>query len=286
MKTIDTLVEDIHNVVGLAEGVNPSVFADNVKAAYSKQMGVREAKIRSDKTIYFSELGDTCVRRMWFKHHKPELGETISSATRIKFLYGDMLEELVLQLARDAGHKVEGEQQGVEYVAGDWRVRGRIDAIVDGVVVDVKSVTKQSERKFHDHLVEDPFGYYGQLNGYACVLKNEDMGFLTIQKELGHIHYFPFTPDQEVFEHGIERAIGALNRDTPVETVLDDVPQSATSKNRKLCTTCSYCAYKRECFPSLRAFAYSNKVEFLTDVVDLPRVPEINLEKQDEEQAD
>jgi len=282
---VSTLVDDIHAIVGKAEGLATSAFSTNMANAYVKQMGKREPRERKPKTIYFSELGETCLRRMWFKHHTPDAGEDITSVTRIKFLYGDMLEELVLQLARDAGHCVEAEQKEVEYVSGDWRVRGRIDAIIDGSVVDVKSVTKQSERKFHDHLTEDPFGYFGQLNGYANVLKSDEMGFLTIQKELGHIHYFPFSPDVDAFEYGLSRAIGTLSKDAPPEDVMEDVPQSATSPNRKLCTTCSYCAFKKTCYPSLRGFAYAGRVEWLTVVEKLPNVPEIT-EEANEEQVD
>ena len=282
MRSIDTLVDDIHSTVGAVEDVVfPSDMSCSIGEAYVKQVGKRAVKERDPKTIYFSELGDVCQRRMWFKHHTPEKGEIIRPETRIKFLYGDVLESLVLQLAIEAGHDVSHEQKEVEYVNGGsgWRVRGRIDAVVDGVVVDVKSVTKQSERKFHDGLVDDPFGYLGQLNGYATVLKNDNMGFLTIQKELGHINYFPFKADKEMFGHGFARAVKAIDRDDPVEKVMASVPQSSTSKNEKLCATCSYCQFKAQCFPDVRAFAYSNKVEWLTKVVDVPRVPEIDWKK-------
>lgn len=286
---IDRLVQDINAFV-LKNHADTAPFGggigDVVKEGYVRQLKKRD-KVREEKTLYFSELGDTCRRRMWFKYHKPNIGEALRSETKIKFIYGDMLEALVLQLARDSGHSVEREQEVVEHVddTSGWRVRGRIDAVIDGHVVDVKSVTKQSERKFHDGLVDDPFGYYGQLNGYASVLKNKNMGFLTIQKELGHINYFPFGSDEQVFDHTVKRTITSVNRDAPVDEILASVPQSATSKNKKLCTTCSYCAFKRECFPTLRAFAYSNKVEFLTEVVDLPRVPEIDLNKVTEDET-
>jgi len=280
---INTLVSDIHSVLGKVdrEGLDLSRFSSNIQSHYTRQTGVREDKIRKEKNIYFSELGDVCKRRMWYKYNMPLSGEALPPATRIKFLYGDMLEELVLQLARDAGHDVTDEQRRVEYAVphSDWTVSGRIDAIVDGVVIDVKSVTKMSEQKFHNGLVDDPFGYFGQLNGYANVLKSEETGFLTIQKELGHINYFPFIPDAEAFGYGVARAIDAMSATENTSDTLASVPASATSKNWKLCTACSYCPFKRECFPDLRAFAYSNKVEFLTKVVDLPRVPEIDLDK-------
>jgi hypothetical protein len=281
MKNIANLVADINAVVGSLEdgALAPSSMDAEINQAYAKQMCKRPAKVRTPKTIYFSEMGDVCLRRLWYRYHKPELSETLTPATKVKFLYGDILESLVLQLARDAGHDVKDEQKQVEYVndATGWSVRGRIDATIDGVVVDVKSVTKQSERKFHDGLADDPFGYYGQLNGYASVLKSEEMGFLTIQKELGHIHYFPFIPDAGAFAYGFARAVKAIDREAPVVETLDSVPQSKTSANMKLCTNCSYCSYKRECFPSIRAFAYAGKVEWLTKVVDVPRVPEIDL---------
>ncbi len=288
---VNTLVKDIHNVLG-QEGllVAPS-FSDNLVKHYLRQVGKQEEKIRPAKTLYFSELGDVCKRRLWYKTHTPSIGETITPVTRIKFLYGDMLEELVLQLARNAGHSVEGEQQAVEYKddTSGYSIRGRIDAIVDGAVVDVKSVTKYSEQKFGDGLKDDPFGYYAQLNGYATVLRNKEMGFLTIQKELGHIKYWSYGQSDEAFLDSFNRAVDAVSNQSDERVA--PKPASATSKNMKLDVACSYCSFKKECWKDcndgvgLRAFAYSNKVEFLTKVVDVPRVAEIDLNQAEVDDA-
>jgi len=278
LKNISTLVEDIHSRLNDAIDLpTPLDMATDIAMNYKRQLSPREEKKRDEKTLYFSEMSDPCVRKMWYKYHRPDLGEALSPVTRIKFIYGDMLESLVLQLARDAGHSVTNEQEVVEYVHADsgWRVRGRLDAIIDNVVVDVKSVTKFSQMKFDDGLKDDPFGYYGQLNGYATVLKSPNMGFLTIQKELGHISYYPFTQDTNDFAHTFARARHAVDRDQAIDEKLPTLPQSKTSKNEKLCSTCGYCPYKKECFPEVRAFSYAGKVEWLTKVVDVPRVPEI-----------
>jgi hypothetical protein len=278
VKNISTLVADIHEVIdeGVVEGARLDMGAD-ITHSYGKQFGARKERKREDKTLFFSEISDPCVRRLWYKYHSPSIGEPLSATSRIKFMYGDVLESLVLQLAQDAGHSVTNKQEGVEYVHTDsgWRVRGRIDAIIDNVVVDVKSVTKFSVMKFEEGLKDDPFGYYGQLNGYATVLKSSDMGFLTIEKELGHIDYHPFKQDTEAFAHTFARGVRAVDADSPIASPLATVPQSKTSKNEKLCVTCSYCPYKKECHPDVRAFSYAGKVEWLTKVVDTPRVPEI-----------
>lgn len=281
-KDISTLVSDINAMVGNVEGLAASPqFLTAVSDSYSKQINKREEKPRTEKTIYFSEMGDQCERRLWYRANGAPIVEPLHSSNKVKFMYGDMLEGLVLQLVRDAGHTVEREQEVVEYVhsASGWRVRGKIDAVIDGVVVDVKSVTKQSEQKFWDHLAEDPFGYFGQLNGYATVLKNENMGFLTIQKELGNINYFPFSQDSEIFGYGFARAWGAMSAPSPkpVQPQFAPVRASLTSPNMKLCMTCSYCPYKQNCFPGVRGFKYSNRVEFLTKVVREPAVPEMDL---------
>jgi hypothetical protein len=45
----------------------------------------------------------------------------------------------------------------------------------------------------------------------------------------------------------------------------------------KLGTGCSYCAFKKHCWPGLRGFAYSGGPRYLTNVVKTPDVPEFEL---------
>lgn len=274
MKTIDTLVSDMYKLVG--GELSPSTTNNQVQVDYSKWFN-KEPKVREDKVLYFSEIGTPCQRKLWFNYNLPDNTDKYDGNTLLKFFYGDILEELALNVAEDAGHSVTSKQERVVYDIGDgWIVRGRLDAIIDGVVVDVKSVTKYSEEKFKNGLVDDPFGYYQQLNGYATALNNNSAGFLTIQKELGHVNYYPIEVNKSLFQMQAEHAVETV-KEPDVTTIkrLDVVPQSKTSKNTKLCTTCGYCPYKKECFPEMRTFLYSNGPEFLVDVVDTPRVMEV-----------
>lgn len=285
MKHISTLVDDIYAMV---QGDIPPVteHAHNVSLSYSKWHNKRE-KEREPKVLYFSEIGDPCARKLWFKYNQPKTGDDYDAPQLIKFFYGDMLEELVLNMAEDAGHTVTDRQRQVIYSLPDgWVVRGRIDAIIDGAVVDVKSVTKHSEDKFRYQLVNDPFGYKAQLNGYAAALKATESGFLTIQKELGHVSYYSFPVDNEWFNLQANSAVEIVTSNTYEDLPrLPAVPQSKTSKNKKLGTACSYCPYKKECWKDanggagVRTFVYSSGPEFLVDVVDTPRVFEMKEEK-------
>jgi hypothetical protein len=280
MKTTDTLVNDIHAMV---RGETPPV-ADkhNIQVSYSKWHTPRDRK-REEKKLYFSEVGDPCPRKLWFRYNQPEISEQVDAPQLIKFFYGDMLEELVLNMAEDAGHVVEDKQRSVQYDVGNgWIISGRIDAVIDGDVVDVKSVTKYSEEKFKSGLVDDPFGYKAQLNGYAAALNANRMGFLTIQKELGHVNYYPFPVDKHWFHTQATSAVGIVtSKGYEKLPQFKPVPQSKTSKNEKLPTACGYCSYKKECWKNansgkgLRTFLYSTGPEYLVNVVDTPRVMEL-----------
>lgn len=283
---IDTLVTDIHKLVteGKEGGATGPTLLDT--STYMKLTSAPVVKERPEKTFYFSEIGDPCVKRLWYKFHQPHLATSHSAPTLIKFEYGNMLEQLVLNLTVDAGHTVSDWQKPLEYALKDgWKVRGKIDAVIDNVLVDVKSVTARSEEKFKRGLADDPFGYYMQLNGYATAAEYPEAGFLTIQKELGHINYYPIKVNPTLFFERMDILVDAMHfpaaEDLP--RGFDPIYQTPTSKNMKLAAGCSYCDFKKECWKDsndgkgLRAFNYASGPVFLVKVEDTPRVPEITM---------
>ena len=68
----------------------------------------------------------------------------------------------------------------------------------------------------------------------------------------------------------------------PPDRGFDPVPQSTKNPNgnEKLSSACSYCDFKKECYPGLRKFIYSDRPVFLTKVVKKPMVYE-DLEYSD-----
>ena len=69
-----------------------------------------------------------------------------------------------------------------------------------------------------------------------------------------------------------KRKMLAENRPPP--RAFADVPHQK-SGNRKLGVVCSYCPFKRSCWPGLRTFLYSDGPTYLTHVDRVPEVREV-----------
>ena len=215
-------------------------------------------------------------RQFWYQARE-HAAEKMAPKTYFKFLYGDVIELLILFLAKESGHTVERTQEEIE-VNG---VKGHIDAMVDGVLVDVKSAAPFSYKKFEQNRVleDDPFGYVAQLSSYASVITpGQDAAWIAFDKVGGDICITPLS-NSIISDFRPEERIDHLRKivedDTPPERCYEDEPDGK-SGNRKLATGCSYCAYKKECWPGLRTFLYSGKPRFLTVVARVPDVPEVD----------
>ena len=111
-------------------------------------------------TLRASNIGKP-LRKLWFEKRKQNIDEPLSASLNLKFLYGHILESLVIFLVKLSGNKVTDQQKEIE-VNG---VKGHIDCKINDTVVDIKSASKFSFNKFSKGLLaeEDPFGYIPQL---------------------------------------------------------------------------------------------------------------------------
>lgn len=245
---------------------------------------LRETKNSGERpfTLRMSNIGKG-ARQLWYdKHYGRE--ETLPPQTLVKFMFGDIIEQLVLFLVRLSGHNVSAEQ--AEVTLED--VKGHIDADIDGVTVDVKSASTHAFRKFSadkddpGSLVNnDSFGYIEQISGYSKA-RDTDGAFLAVDKQNGHIAYLPFTKDElGVFDVSsrIKYMKDVINSDKEPARCYSDEPEGK-SGNMALSVNCSYCAHKFRCWANanggvgLRVFQYANGPKFLTKVVSEPKVYE------------
>lgn len=281
MSDITTLVRDINRVLTPSEdgGVGEEVlrnFAERTAHHVKDTLELREDRDREGNVLYASEVGERCTRKLYYRltNHK---GEAIPAHTHYKFLYGDVVEEITLLLAEAAGHKVEHCQEKVVAKVGDWEVRGRIDAVIDGVPVDVKSMSTYGYNDLPSSLdeYEDKFGYVDQVSFYRnWRFDSETVGILGVDKTLGHIRLS--------LGRGLDKGSQAarvghitteLEKGVP-DRAYQTVPEGK-SGNEKLGVQCSYCPFKQECWPGLRTFLYSKGPVYLTRVMNEPNVPEV-----------
>jgi hypothetical protein len=218
------------------------------------------------------------ARQLWYdKNYGRE--ENLDGKTLLKFIIGDITEQVLLFLAEQSGHKVTALQKEVSLNG----IKGHIDADIDNVTVDVKSAAPYSFLKFKNGtLIEnDSFGYIEQGAAYSKA-RDTDFAFLAMDKVSGELAYLPFTKEEmKVFkvEERIEFVKKALDSENVPERCYEDEAMGA-SGNRKLSINCSYCDHKFRCWKDanngigLRTFIYSNGPVFLTKVVSEPKVYE------------
>jgi len=270
-KKIDTLVTDIYSFLTSTHTSVSREELDKFGKSLADKLYSQFTRVQKF-SLRVSNLGTPCRRKLWYSANKPETAEPINGSARLKFLFGDVIEELILLLARLSGHEVSDEQAEVS-VGG---VRGHIDAVVDGRLVDVKSASTPSYKKFKDHLAPetDGFGYLGQLGTYAHGRKTDVASFVVVDKTLGNVTLDTHVFQDKDYDKDIAEVRDILSQPTPPARHYDDKPFQE-SGNRQLGFECSYCAFKRECWPGLRRFAFARAPVDLTVVVREPQVPEI-----------
>jgi len=283
MKTVDTLVEDIYNLFSLdpidmdEEEVDKHIdtFGEMLKV-HIKDFLYEVPKDR--KGLRLSAIGKP-DRKIWLDVNSPLEEEQLKPSTRIKFLYGYILEELLLLCSTIAGHDVKDQQKEV-HVDG---VAGHQDSIIDGVLVDCKSASGFGFEKFRkNNLVEDdPFGYVAQISAYAQANGIDTAAFLAINKSTGEICLSKLHQmDMINAEARVKHLKNIVGKDSLPDKCYTDIPDGK-SGNRSLAVGCVYCNYKHTCWADsnqgkgLRVFKYAKGNKFLTQVVREPDVEEV-----------
>ena len=280
-KTIDTLVEDIYSLFTSNE---PTKIPANVLQDFAKDVTdavvnslTEERKPRNN--LRLSMIGQP-ARKVWYSVRSTEQ-EELAGSDYIKFLYGDILEALLVFLSKVSGHKVSDQQKQV--VLND--VVGHQDAVVDDVLVDFKSASSFSFKKFTEGMIfkDDPFGYVAQLSAYAQANNAREAGWVVIDKTTGQIAYCPVHRMEMInASQKIDYLRDAIKDSEPPSRCYDDVPDGK-SGNMQLAVGCNYCAYNFDCWSDanngkgLRAFQYANSVKYLTNVDREPNVPELQI---------
>lgn len=218
-------------------------------------------------------------RQLWYEVNMPQEAEELHPNAYMKFMIGDLIEEVVLFLAGQAGHTVEAQQDEIE-IAG---IKGHIDAVVDGTVIDVKSASPYSFQKFEKGLKEedDSFGYRSQIQGYIEGMKDKEAisdgsrgAFLALQKVTGDLTLDVHPKTNEDIVAMIEEKKRVVASPEIPERCYEPIPDGK-SGNLILGVQCSYCSFKKICHPDLKAYKFYGGPKYFTHIEREPNVPRI-----------
>ena len=282
MKKLDTVIDDVYDTLSCLCDQETLEIPDDYIEDFGERMKEALKGWATPKKdaggLRMSNVGRP-LRRLWYdlKRDTPVYNKTHPSVF-IKFLYGHILEELVLLLVRLSGHEVANEQKEVT-VAG---VKGHMDCTIDGEVVDIKTASSFAFKKFQEGTLheDDPFGYMAQLSGYEKGHGTSSGGFLALNKENGElVLHRPAEMVKVNVENKIKDIRDAVLLDSPPERCYTPVPEGKKG-NLRLPMGCGYCPHKYECYSDanngygIRTFMYSNGPKYLIRVVSLPKVME------------
>jgi len=287
MPDINNLIPDIYHALKTGKNMNSvqnraslEKFARTIYGSARRALSEEDNKERSKKNLRMSQIGKP-DRQLWYDMQEGIEPEPISGQTKLKFLYGEILEALVILLTEVAGHEVSEEQKEVE-IEG---IKGHKDCRIDGLLVDIKSASPYSFKKFKEGTLSssDPFGYIAQISSYAEAGKDNEAAFLAIDKSNADLALLKIEDVHMInASERIQKVKSMITQPSPPDRCYSD-EEDGKSGNRKLAIGCVFCPHKERCWSDanggqgLRAFQYSNGVRYLTQVGKVPDVQEINL---------
>ena len=229
-------------------------IAEDVRQAVLRQFGdsgKRDFKLR------MSNVGrPTC--QLWFDKNKPETALPRPTTFVMNMMLGDIVEAVFKGLLTEAGVEY-GDSESVSLNIGEHTINGTYDLTIDGAVDDVKSASDWSYRNkfesFETLRDGDAFGYVGQLVGYAKATGLKPGGWWVVNKANGSFKYVPAT--------GVDEEKEMLNIRKTVKTVdtnkfkrcfgpVEETFRGKATGNKMLCKECSFCDYRKACWPKLK----------------------------------
>ena len=228
----------------------------DVMDAVRRQFG--GGKGRDEFRLRMSNIGKpTC--QLWFAKNKPEKALPKPTTFVMNMLLGDIVEAAFKGIITEAGVAYDDKDNFVELELKEDTIKGSYDLIMDGALDDVKSASDWSYRnKFESYETlskSDPFGYVGQLAGYAKATGKKVGGWWVVNKANGNIKYVPASGlDLDVELDKIQKTVDTVNKNE-FERCFHPVPETFRGKpsgHKILNDNCKFCDFRFECYPEMQ----------------------------------
>lgn len=234
-------------------------FAADCREALRRQL--REDK--KDFTLRISNIGRPRRQLQLEKAGAP--AEHPSYDFRMKMIIGDLVECASVALLKASGVPVQAEQEQVTLNIADQQISGTYDVKIYNGIWDIKSASPyqfgskfQEPNGYENIKSDDPFGYLGQLHGYAEADNSKLGGWIVVNKSSGEWSVVEASNDkndhQEVMQKLRSNVVAVVNdHEIPACTgEEEEYFQKKPTGNRILSSACSFCPYKWYCWPNLQ----------------------------------
>ena len=248
-------LEDATNGKSSMSAKTIATIKKDIGEALKRQFGAKTK--RREFHIRMSNIGrPTC--QLWFEKNMPEKADPLPTTFVMNMMLGDIVEAVFKGIMTEAKVKFENSDR-VSLDIADTKVSGTYDLVLDDAVDDIKSASDWSYRNkfesFDTLAEEDPFGYVGQLAGYAKALGKKAGGWWVVNKANGSFKYVPADGiDLEKEVEKLKKNVNTVNNNTfkrcyePVEETFRSKPTG----NTVLSKTCSFCRYRKACWENLQ----------------------------------
>ena len=252
------LVESQRRPIKIPDEIQKEFAKDCLSAVQKQFTDKRESEFR----IRMSNIGRPLCQLQMEKKYATDstVGYADNYNTKLRNLYGDIIEAVVVMLLRVVKVNIQGVQGKVKLKTKYFDIKGTYDIIIDDKVYDIKSASSFSFRNkfgqgFQSIANDDVFGYLPQGYLYAQSLKKNFGGWIVINKETGEMLITePPQEDYKFKREALKRAntnIKALMKDKPFERQFELKNEKFgrnETGNKVLGTVCSYCQYKHKCW--------------------------------------
>ncbi len=252
------LVESQRRPIKIPDEIQKEFAKDCLSAVQKQFTDKRESEFR----IRMSNIGRPLCQLQMEKKYATDstVGYADNYNTKLRNLYGDIIEAVVVMLLRVVKVNIQGVQGKVKLKTKYFDIKGTYDIIIDDKVYDIKSASSFSFRNkfgqgFQSIANDDVFGYLPQGYLYAQSLKKNFGGWIVINKETGEMLITePPQEDSKFKREALKRAntnIKALMKDKPFERQFELKNEKFgrnETGNKVLGTVCSYCQYKHKCW--------------------------------------
>ena len=186
-----------------------------------------------------SEIGHKCPRWLWYAHHNTPSKPVEGRIIRL-FRTGNIIEDAIISDLESIDIEVTDRQREVEIVNGDIVLRGHIDGIVSGQLLEIKSTNE----KYFKQLLKVGYEkwnpkYKAQAHVYMVLCDLEECMVIVENKNDSNLYIETLKLDRDYVTKLLIDVFAAITLPEPPERICPDVSwyESKCCKYQEFCFT-------------------------------------------------